>query len=87
MSPTGPAAEHVPCIDFVEMVTDYLDGALPPGVHAAIDEHLALCPGCVTVLDQFRTVVRVTGALRAEHVDALAPDVRRELMAAFRQRG
>ena len=47
------------CQQLVELVTDYLDGALPSADRAAFDAHLALCPGCVTYVEQLRTTVRV----------------------------
>jgi hypothetical protein len=72
------------CREFVELVTDYLDGALAPAVVDQIDAHLDLCPGCVTVVDQWRTVVALAGGLREDHVDELAPSVRDDLFASFR---
>jgi anti-sigma factor RsiW len=74
---------HVPCIAFVEMVTDYLEGALDPEVVSAIDEHLAVCPGCVTVVEQFRQVVRLGGVVGHDDVHAIDPGLRSTLMAAF----
>jgi hypothetical protein len=76
---------HIACIDFVEMVTEYLDGALPREVAAAIDAHLLVCPGCLSVLDQFRTVIAQSGRLRVEAVDAVPAATREPLMAAFRE--
>jgi anti-sigma factor RsiW len=74
----------ITCIRFVELVTDYLDGALPADETAVLDEHLQRCPGCESVLEQFRLVIATTGRLREAHVDALTPHERGLLMAAFR---
>ena len=75
----------VHCIDFVELVTDYLDGALGPEVVAAIDDHLMACPGCVSVLEQFRVTIRQLGRIRTTDVEAVDPLVRGRLMDAFRE--
>ena len=53
------------CQELVELVTDYFDGALAPVDRAAFDEHLALCPGCVTYLEQMRLTIRMAHDTRA----------------------
>ena len=75
--------DDFPCRLFVELVTEYLDGALPPDVAARAEEHAALCAGCRSALDQIRAVVRVAGTLRESDVAALDPDARAELLAVF----
>jgi len=75
----------LPCNLFVELVTDYLDDALPADQRALVEEHLAICAGCATVLDQWRTVIALTGRLAEEEVDRVDPDVRRELVDAFQR--
>jgi anti-sigma factor RsiW len=72
------------CIRFVELVTDYLDGMLPAGEATALEEHLGHCPGCESVLEQFRLIIRMTGKLQEADVAALTPSEREPLMAAFR---
>ena len=84
IDPDGESPD-LPCNVFVELVTDYLEGALAPDLRALVDEHLAICRGCATVLDQWRTVVRLSGRLSEAEVSAVEPEVRRSLMAAFRQ--
>ena len=74
---------EIPCRVLVEMLTDYLEGALDPDAVERVDAHLGVCPPCVHVLDQFRETIRLTGALREDDVDELAPDVRAELQSAF----
>jgi predicted anti-sigma-YlaC factor YlaD len=80
---TATQNEGIPCQVFVELVTEYLDGALSAEVVARIDDHLALCPGCVSVLEQFRQTVRLARQIREDDVDRIEPGVRAELMAAF----
>jgi hypothetical protein len=79
-----PDQPDLSCQDFVEMVTDYLEGDLAPEVVTAIDDHLAVCPGCITVVDQWRRVIELSGELGTQDVDQLPDDLRRDLMSSFR---
>lgn len=76
----------VPCNELVELVTDYLDGALAAQRRAEVDAHLAICAGCREVLAQWRTVVRLGGRLAEADLDEVEPAVRAGLLAAFRTR-
>jgi anti-sigma factor RsiW len=69
------------CNELVEIVTDYLEGALPPEERARFEQHLAECPGCEAYLDQMRLAITMTGALRVED---LPSDVLDDLVGAFR---
>ena len=71
------------CDDFVERITDYLDGAVDDDARARIDRHLRGCSGCTRALDQWRVVIRVTGRITDDDVDRLDDGVRAELTAAF----
>jgi|tagenome__1003787_1003787.scaffolds.fasta_scaffold20887408_2 hypothetical protein len=51
-----PGAE-ITCRELVELVSDYFEGRLPDPVRIRFDDHLALCPGCVTYLQQMRTTM------------------------------
>ena len=64
------------CVEFVEAVTDYLEGAMRPARCARLESHLAACPGCTRYLAQMRTTIDLTGRLRTADVDALGPDAR-----------
>ena len=79
-----PPVDDFPCNLFVELVTEYLDGALSADDTRRLEEHLQICGGCESVLEQFRTVIRMTGALAEDDVDALAPAQRERVMSAFR---
>ena len=50
------------CKELVELVTDYLEGALPGGDVARFEAHLALCPPCVEYIAQIERTVAVVGA-------------------------
>jgi anti-sigma factor RsiW len=71
----------VSCKELVELVTDYLEGTLPPGERRRFDEHLQLCDGCVNYVEQMRATIVATGTLREESVP---PEARDALLTAFR---
>jgi anti-sigma factor RsiW len=73
--------DELTCRELVELVTDYLEGALPPGDVERFERHLAICPGCTTYVEQIRETVRQTGRLRE---DDLEPAARDALLAQFR---
>ena len=54
--------EEVTCREFVELVTDYWDDALPADRLALVEEHLVMCDWCKTYLDQMRVTVEETTA-------------------------
>lgn len=70
------------CVELVELVTDYLEGALSPRERARFDAHLAECDGCQAYVEQMRTVIALTGRLTKE---AIPPEGERALLDAFRQ--
>ena len=69
------------CKELVELVTDYLEGALASPERLRFDEHLALCSGCTTYLSQMRLTITAVGALTPETLD---PHARAKLLEAFR---
>ena len=56
----------VVCQQWTEMITDYLEGALPRGLVSAIDRHLGACPHCTEYLAQMRRTIAVTGSIPAD---------------------
>ena len=71
------------CRDLVELVTDYLEGALPGERRRQFEAHLLDCPGCEAYVGQMRQTVAMLGALGDERA---APHRRERLVAAFRGR-
>jgi anti-sigma factor RsiW len=51
---------EVTCREFVELVTDYFEGRLTDTVRVRFEDHVELCPGCATYLEQMRTTMRLT---------------------------
>jgi predicted anti-sigma-YlaC factor YlaD len=70
------------CQEFVEAVTDYLEGVLPRRERRRIDAHLRACHGCSAYLEQMRVTIRTLGALPPEPPD---PHTREALLRAFRE--
>ncbi|HEU5066138.1 MAG TPA: zf-HC2 domain-containing protein [Gaiellaceae bacterium] len=74
-------AMEVSCQELVELVTGYLDGALPPAERARFDAHIAGCDGCRAYLEQIRLTIRLSGTLLPEQLDPAAEEA---LLEAFR---
>jgi anti-sigma factor RsiW len=72
------------CIEFVEVVTDYLEGSMPADERARFEAHLSACGACTRYLDQIRTTIELAGRLTVDDIDALGADAWEELLTAFR---
>lgn len=69
------------CREVIDLLTDYVEDALPAQERRRVEAHLAICDGCTTYLEQVRETIRLTGMLTEEQI----PDEeRRRLLAAFR---
>ena len=73
--------EQLGCQELVELVTDYLEGALPEEERLRFEDHIGRCDGCEIYLEQIRQTVSLLGGLPDE---ALSPEAERELLEAFR---
>lgn len=69
------------CQELVELVTDYLEGALDEETRARFEQHLAVCPGCETYLAQMAETARRMGEVP---VETLTDEMQSTLLAAFR---
>ena len=69
------------CIDVIERVTDYLEGALTADQARRLERHVERCPGCSEYLDQMRTIA---GSLEGLREGSLPADLRAGLIATFR---
>lgn len=70
------------CKEVVELVTDYLEGAMARSDRRRFEGHLSECPHCREFLLQMRTTITLTGHLS---VDDLTPDVLEEFTTLFRE--
>ncbi|TML82524.1 MAG: anti-sigma factor [Actinobacteria bacterium] len=71
----------IPCRQMVELVTDYLEGALSWRERRRFERHIAGCDGCRAYLEQMRRTLRVLGRLDEE---TISPEARDALLHAFR---
>jgi anti-sigma factor RsiW len=73
--------ETLSCQELVELVTDWLEGALDERRRRAFEEHLAACNGCTEYVEQLRATIELTGKLTPTD---LSPDAEETLLQAFR---
>ena len=73
--------ERLSCRELVELVTDYLEGALSEEERLRFEEHIGRCTGCRVYVEQIRQTISVLGHLPE---DGLSPDAERVLLEAFR---
>lgn len=69
------------CREVVDLVTNYLEDALPQSERTRFEEHIAGCDGCAKAVEQFRLTIHVAGRLSE---DQLAPPLREALLEGFR---
>ena len=70
------------CKEVVEVVSDFLGGAMTAEDRARLEQHLLVCPPCTLHVAQVRATIKHIAALRAERVP---PEVGPALVNAFRQ--
>jgi anti-sigma factor RsiW len=68
------------CRELVELVTDYLEDALPAAERERFEAHLADCEACGAYVEQVRVTIRLAG--RAAALEEPAETA--ELLAMFR---
>jgi anti-sigma factor RsiW len=73
--------DQIDCQELVELITDYLENALPRKQRRRLAKHLAGCGNCTEYLDQMRTTIASTGQLRAND---LTVEMLAELTSVFR---
>jgi predicted anti-sigma-YlaC factor YlaD len=78
----GATVDEVTCHQFVELVTDYFEGALPPRTQGQVEEHLVMCDWCVAYAEQMRATVDSLRMLR----DRRSPMPSDSVLAALRAR-
>jgi anti-sigma factor RsiW len=69
------------CKELVEIVTEYLEGTLPPAERERFDAHLLGCHGCNRYVEQMQQTVRALGQLTEKSVP---PEGKEMLLNLFR---
>lgn len=70
------------CQEFVELVTDLIEGQLAEAARVEAELHVGECDGCATYLEQIRLTIAGLRAL-AESEDF--PQTREQALVAFRE--
>ena len=80
----GSSTDDLRCIEFVDLVTAYLDGEVNADQRSRIEQHLEGCQGCQAALHQFRTVIRLAGRMTPADVASIDPLIRDRLTTTLR---
>jgi anti-sigma factor RsiW len=75
------SADYLTCQELVELVTEYLEGALTEHDRDRFEAHLMTCPSCQAHLAQVRETIRIIGNVSEE---SLSEQAERDLLEAFR---
>ncbi len=78
----APRRRDLVCQRAVELVTDYLEGALSRADRRRFEAHLATCPHCTQYLAQMRATIALTGTISPTD---LTPAMRAEFVALYRR--
>jgi anti-sigma factor RsiW len=70
------------CQQAVELVSDYLEGALSRADRRRYEAHLTGCPHCTEYLAQMRKTIELTGTLTP---DDLTPQMQDDFIGLYRQ--
>jgi predicted anti-sigma-YlaC factor YlaD len=74
-------AGRMTCKEFVELITDYLEGTMSLLTRVRFHLHLGLCLGCRIYLRQMKHTIHTIGRLPAEPPP---PDIRDQLVERFK---
>lgn len=70
------------CRDAVELVSDYLEGALSRRDSRRLEKHLKGCPNCSAYLEQIRVTIAVAGEVSPND---LSPEALSDLVDLYRR--
>jgi predicted anti-sigma-YlaC factor YlaD len=77
----GEPGRELTCREVVELVNDYLEGALTADEEELFERHLSSCEGCRRYVDQMRLTIDAVGRIGEADVPAATRD---RLLTAFR---
>jgi anti-sigma factor RsiW len=78
---SAAAREEMSCKELVDVITDYIEDAMPFEERLRFEAHLEECLYCASYLDQMRETIATVGQLKE---DTLDPEAREQLLRAFR---
>jgi anti-sigma factor RsiW len=71
------------CRELADFIMDYLSGELAPESRTSFEEHLAVCPNCVSYLSTYKATVHLSRIAFDEHAADEALQVPEELVRAI----
>jgi anti-sigma factor RsiW len=74
------AKRKVTCQNFLDEMSDYIDGSLEEELRVSIEAHLAKCPNCWVVFDETRKTVQIYQSMECNQ---LPKQVHDRLLAAL----
>ena len=74
--------KDIVCQQAVELVTDYLEGALSRRDRRRFETHLRACPNCAEYLKQIKSTIQLAGPIEP---DDLSPQARQDLTNLYRR--
>jgi predicted anti-sigma-YlaC factor YlaD len=77
------SVDEIVCREFVELATDFLEGAMPDETLELVEEHLAMCDWCRDYLHQIEST---SAAVAQAAAPAPPQEALQALVAAFRAR-
>jgi len=80
MSVLSPSLQ---CREAVELMSDYLEGALSRRKRRRLERHLAGCDACSGYLEQLRVTIATTGSVAPEDLDQETVDGLVDLFRRF----
>ena len=75
-------SDQLGCAECVDLLADYVDGALPPATAQRLEWHLQECPPCVAFVKTYKGTVDAARRLR----QTTLPSELRDRLIAFLQR-
>jgi anti-sigma factor RsiW len=73
----------VTCRELVDFLSAYLDDDLRADERDRFENHLSICPACVTYLDSYRETVKLGKVVCANDTDDVPDDVPEALIQAI----
>jgi anti-sigma factor RsiW len=77
-----PAGRDLVCREAVELVTDYLEGALSRSARRRFERHLAGCPHCTEYLAQIEATIKLAGRVTPGD---LTPEMQDDFIDLYRR--
>jgi anti-sigma factor RsiW len=74
--------DELVCQEVVELISDYIEGALPRAQRRRLERHLDDCEHCTEYLAQMRATIRLTGTLGTHD---LTPKMQTDLVELYRR--